>query len=71
LIFSLQLLAVSAEMIIFAEETERTNMTREEVLAKFEASRQRKREAAARLEKQLKEEYERQTGRQAKYFQVW
>jgi len=71
LIFSLQLLAVSAEIIIFAEETERKNMTREEILARFEASRQRKREAVARLEKELKEEYERQTGQQAKYFQVW
>jgi len=46
-------------------------MTKEEVLARFEASRQRKREAVARLEKELKEEYQRQTGQEAKYFQAW
>lgn len=41
---------------------------RNEVLARFEAARQHKRELINRLEKSMKEEYEKETGKAANYF---
>lgn len=42
--------------------------TREEALARFPKARQQKRECIARLEKSMKAEYEKRTGKTADYF---
>ncbi|MBR0489592.1 MAG: hypothetical protein IJJ68_05235 [Prevotella sp.] len=38
------------------------------ILARYQEARQRKRECVARLEKRMKEEYEKSTGKTADYF---
>lgn len=41
---------------------------KEEALARFQKARQRKRECIARLEKSMKAEYEKRTGKTPDYF---
>lgn len=41
---------------------------REEVLARFQKARQKKRDCIARLEKSLKADYEKRTGKTPDYF---
>ncbi len=43
-------------------------MTREEAQKRFETARQKKRDCLTRLEKNMKEEYEKRTGKTADYF---
>jgi len=45
--------------------------TKEEVLRRFHASRERKRKFIKQLEQEMKAEYEQRTGLEAKYFEVW
>jgi hypothetical protein len=42
--------------------------TREEALMRFQKARQKKRDCIARLEKSMKAEYEKRTGKKAEYF---
>lgn len=44
--------------------------TKKELMERFMKAKQRKRECLARLEKSMKEDYERQTGKSADYFFV-
>ncbi|MGI6231630.1 MAG: hypothetical protein ACOYJF_02120 [Prevotella sp.] len=43
---------------------------REEALARVNAAKRRKREIAAELEKEMKAQYEKETGKKANYFFV-
>lgn len=43
-------------------------MTREQAIERFQQAQQRKRECIARLEKSMKETYEKRTGKTADYF---
>lgn len=45
-----------------------TDMTREEAMRRFMLAKQRKAEILAKLEKEMKEEYEKTTGLKANYF---
>ena len=45
-----------------------TMTEKEEALARFQKARQRKRECIARLEKSMKAEYEKRTGKTPDYF---
>ncbi|MDD2603073.1 MAG: hypothetical protein WCS17_05935 [Prevotella sp.] len=47
---------------------EKKTMTREEALTRFLTARQHKREVVADLEKTMKAEYEKETGKKANYF---
>lgn len=42
--------------------------TKEDVLARFQEARQRKRDCIARLEKSMKADYEKRTGKSPDYF---
>ena len=44
------------------------SVTRDDILARFQAARQKKRELVARLERDMKAEYEQRTGKTAAYF---
>jgi hypothetical protein len=50
------------------EEIMKLLMTREEAQKRFETARQKKRDCLTRLEKNMKEEYEKRTGKTADYF---
>lgn len=45
-------------------------LEREEALARVNAAKKRKREIAAELEKEMKTQYEKETGKKANYFFV-
>ncbi len=45
-------------------------MKREEVLARFKEAKRRKHEIVSEMEKTMKEQYERETGKKANYFFV-
>lgn len=45
-----------------------TENTKEKVLERYRASLTRKRERVAKLEKRMKADYEKQTGKKANYF---
>lgn len=47
------------------------NMTREDVVKRFEASKMRKREYIKQLEAEMKVEFKKRTGQEATYFEVW
>ena len=55
---------------IFANvKTKKSAMTtKEDVLARFQEARQRKRDCIARLEKSMKADYEKRTGKSPDYF---
>jgi hypothetical protein len=55
-------------MILVQYEMEKKTMTREEALTRFLTARQHKREVVADLEKTMKAEYEKETGKKANYF---
>ena len=55
-------------MISVQYEMEKKTMTREEALTHFLTARQHKREVVADLEKTMKAEYEKETGKKANYF---
>lgn len=46
-------------------------ITREEVVRKWKAARQQKREITAREIQRLSERYERETGEKPKYIEAW
>ena len=46
-------------------------MTREDVLQRFEATRKKKQEYITKLEKELKAEFKKRTGEEATIFEVW
>lgn len=45
-------------------------MTREEALRRFQASVEKKKAFVAELERSMREEYRKETGKEAKYFSV-
>ncbi len=53
------------------QDRERQPLTKEELLKRLKASRQRKKESVEMLKHILKVEYKKRTGREATTFEVW
>lgn len=49
---------------------EETKMTRDVAMARFMASKRKRKEYVKQLEQKMRAEYERRTGQQANYFEV-